>query len=807
MRVLFIIIPFLLISGLLFSQENELSYSRVKIDLTSTDVLEIAKLGLEADHGFYKKGKYLINDYSNIEIELLRDNGLDFTILIEDVQAFYVEQNHSHVDHDHVHGEDIQSRSLSDCLFGDVATKEYPTPKNYSYGSMGGYLTYDEALDELDKMVSLYPDLLSPRTAIDTILTHEGRSIYWMRLSDNANVEEDEPEVLYTALHHAREPNSLAQMIYYMWYLLENYESDSEVKYLVDNTEMYFIPIVNPDGYVYNGLTNPEGGGLWRKNRYAIDSTVVGVDLNRNYGYEWGFDNQGSSNNPGRDTYRGPSAFSEPETQAVRDFCNAHNFRIALNYHTFGNLLIYPWGFSDQPTDDHEIFVSFADLMTTENNYFAGTGTETVGYTVNGDSDDWMYGDTVSKPVIYSLTPESGSQLYGFWPPQDQIDAINKSNVYQNLMAAHLLLNYGEVEEIDAVSFVSEKENDLNVSIRKYGLSKGSLKLSVNSANNLVTFANNQVVQTDLNHLMEEAISYQYTVSDDIQFGDELVFVLVLDNGEYVKTDTIRKIYIEGTSRIVFEDSLSSGANWMSDNEWDITTSDFVSSPSSFTDSPNGNYNSRETTELILDTPLDLSLAKKATLTFNAKWAIETGYDYVQIMASNDGVVYTPLCGKYTKEGNGNQDFGNPLYDGIQEDWVLEEIDLSDYLGDVVSIKFRLVSDAYFELDGFYFDDIKLETISETVSNTNLSSNIGLTVSPNPFRDQINVIVDAEAAFKNIDAKLVNNLGQVVESKSINGYNSTVNSVTIDTAQLPEGVYYLYVEMDGELFQVKKMVK
>ena len=159
--------------------------------------------------------------------------------------------------------------------------------------------------------------------------------------------------------------------------------------------------------------------------------------MNRNYGYEWGFDDIGSSTNPNNDTYRGTEGFSEPETQAVRDFCNLHEFKITMNYHAFGNLLIYPWGYSDQVTDENDTFRALGEAMTQENNFLLGTGTETVGYTVNGDSDDWMYGETDTKPAIYSMTPEVGN--LGFWPPENLIDTYNKSCLLQNITAAHLL--------------------------------------------------------------------------------------------------------------------------------------------------------------------------------------------------------------------------------------------------------------------------------------------------------------------------------------------------------------------------------
>ena len=118
----------------------------------------------------------------------------------------------------------------------------------------------------------------------------------------------NEPKLLYNAIHHAREPASLSNIIFYMWYLLERYSIDPEVKYLVDNTQMYFVPCINPDGYIYNENTDPDGGGLWRKNR-RNHGGHYGVDLNRNYGFNWGFNNQGSSSSSQSETYRGDSAF------------------------------------------------------------------------------------------------------------------------------------------------------------------------------------------------------------------------------------------------------------------------------------------------------------------------------------------------------------------------------------------------------------------------------------------------------------------------------------------------------------------
>ena len=129
---------------------------------------------------------------------------------------------------------------------------------------MGGYYTFQEIEDHLDELSNDYPYIFTEKISIGTSL--EGRNIWAIKVSDNPNIEEDEPEVLYTGLHHAREPMSYMNLFYYMNYLCENYDSDVEIRNIIDNRELYFVPVVNPDGLVYNESIAPNGGGLQRKN-------------------------------------------------------------------------------------------------------------------------------------------------------------------------------------------------------------------------------------------------------------------------------------------------------------------------------------------------------------------------------------------------------------------------------------------------------------------------------------------------------------------------------------------------------------
>lgn len=787
------------------AQQNLNQYSRVKIDLTNHSILDVARLGLEADHGDYAKGKHLINDFSNLEMDLLRQNEIPFEILIEDVKAFYVGRNDPGY---HNHDNNVETRILGNCDDDGVGIQyDYETPVNYEEGSMGGYLTYDELLVTLDDMVALYPNLISTKAPIGNILTHENRPIYWLRLSDNPNVEEAEPEVLYTALHHAREPNSLSQMVFYLWYLLENYDSDPEVKYLVDNTAMYFIPCINPDGYIFNENTDPNGGGLWRKNKYLENGTLRGVDLNRNYGYQWGIDDNGSSPNSTSNVYRGTAPFSEPENQAVRDFCNEHQFKITLNYHSYGNLLIYPWGYSDLVTDEYDTFSSFAESMTRENDFFAGTGTQTVGYAVNGNSDDWMYGETDSKPAIYSMTPEIGDGNFGFWPPQIDIDRLNKSTLKQNLTTAHLVLNYGEAMEINSSNYLTSKMGSLEILLKKYGLEMGDLTLSVSGVENITITSSNSNTW-NMNHLDEETVNFEYTISNDVVNNEELRFAIQIDNGLFISHDTITKIFLDGDMMVGLSDMGNEINNWTTNGIWNETTEEFYSSTTSYTDSPFEDYEANQTSEIKLNTPIDLTSAESAFLNFYAKWDIESNYDLAQVMGSVDGNNFVPLCGKYTTSGTFNQDLDEPVYEGIQTDWVMEEINLDDYIGGLFWMKFRLKADGGVEGDGFYFDDLSVNLVTGSTSvGEEISKISSLQIFPNPFSQSIKVNLNLAKQTDNLELRLVNTLGQVVVNDLYQRLPSGNHLLGMGNSKISEGIYFLQVVLDGEKVGSKKIVK
>ncbi len=794
---------FLVVSTSLFAQFTPQKHSRVKVFLHETHISELAELGLEYDHGFLAKGKYWISDVSATEMALLKENNLSFEILVDDVQAWYVAQNKLPAD------QTAFARNRNACGDSDILD-QYQTPENYTYGSMGGYHTYTELLTVLDNMHAKFPELVSEKQVIGDYLTQEGRPIHWLKVGNNPNVDEDKPAIFYNSLHHAREPNSLAQMIFYIWYLLENYETDAEVKYIMDNVEMYFVPCINPDGYVYNETTFPNGGGGWRKNRWVNENNnPVGVDLNRNYGYEWGLDDSGSSPSQTSEIYRGTAPFSEPETQAIRDFCVQHQFKIALNYHSFSNLLIIPWGFDNMLTPDDATYRALSRKMTEQNNYFVGTGLETVGYIVNGDSDDWMYGEQTTKPKIYSMTPEVGPQFFGFWPPQSAIDGLNKENLWQNISAAGLLKAYGEVTDLNE-DLLTAEQGSLDFSFQNIGLEAGDFTLTIKSLSDALIIENEPLI-ISLDHLASTNFSIDYQVLTENLIEGVFDFEIIIDNGQIERKTTLTKEYLNSSFEPLFVDPIDETlANWNTVAAWGPTEQTFFSANHSITDSPFGNYPDRSSTFIEMTNSIDLAGASKAVLKFQGKWALETNYDYVQLLASTDQSNYTPLCGKHTVTNGMNQ----PAYNGFQNDWILEEVDLSDYLGQQVYFRFQLDSDDFVNEDGFYFDDFSVEIIKDDAGTTAIEEPTflvgnSLKVQPNPFAENFTVDFTLMEKVPNLTLRLLNTLGQEIAVRQLAKLPEGAHAYQWKNLDLKDGIYFLRLEtadnqgVTAKVFKVK----
>ena len=777
------------------SQAQQPSHSRVRVYTGDTGLRTLSRMGIETDHGDIRKHVWLTTDLDTAEIRKVHEAGFNYEILIEDVKKHYREQAAS------THEHHRSTLLPNGCQATNAPT--YQVPSNFSLGSYAGYFTYQEMLDHLDQMVSLYPNLITIKTPLPTGTTLEGRPVYHVKISDNPNIDEAEPEMLYTAVHHAREPGGMSQLIFYMWYLLENYASNPEVAAIIANTELYFIPCINPDGYLYNELNDPQGGGLWRKNRRDNGNGSFGVDLNRNYGYNWGYDDNGSSPDGFSETFRGGSPFSEPETQLIRDFVNSKDFKIALNYHTFGNLLIYPWGYDYSIyTPDSALYADYGSLLTTYNSYSFGTADQTVGYIVNGSSDDWMYGEQTSKPKIFAMTPECGDASFGFWPPANEIIPLCLNTMFQNLTAALLTGKYALLQE-NGPELISTGGGHIRFNVKQLGLdTTGSYTISLTALSSNILQTGGSVSKSGLSPMQSVTDSISFSLVSPMTNGAEIKFLLSIDNGQYTRSDTIIKYFGQPTVMLASNGNSTTGFN--NNTQWGVSTAIYYSPTGSITDSPIGDYNSNEFKTIRTTTPVSLSNAVKAKLTFYARWALEANYDYVQVQASIDnGNTWTSLCGKYTVEGGNFQTPGEPLYEGFQTSWVEEEISLDDYIGSNVLIRFVLSSDGFLEYDGFYFDDL---TISKVLPGTNSIEEDGVAslapiLMPNPASGY--AYVSFNTAQQNSTLEIADLTGKIIQNI---GLKSGETSIRINTEQMTSGVYLVRVMQNGISSKPAKLV-
>ncbi len=510
-------------------------YKEIKIYTYEVDNFSILQsIGIDIDH-IHKDDnsiQFAINDY---DLNKLIVNNIDYEIIHEDLEAFYLsrlDQNYS--------------------------------SRDFEYGSMGGYYTYNEITQNLDQLSSLYPDIISEKISIGTSL--EGRDIWAIKISDNHEIEEYEPQALYTGLHHAREPMSYMNLFYFMHWLGENYITDTLAQHIVDNRELWFIPAINPDGLVYNQSISPNGGGMQRKNtRDTCSDTPIGVDLNRNYSYMWGYDNDGSSPDGCSETYRGNSPFSEPETQAVRDFVEQHDFKINFNYHSYSDLLIYPFGYeydNQAPQEDIDIYIEYGEDMVQYNNYTLGTGPDLL-YPVNGEACDWMYGEK----NIFSYTPEIGSNDDGFWPSTDRILPLAEENLYPNqVLSINAGSKYNIEISVEDSNFNVNENYPLYISLFNSGLSdsNGEVTIDIHSSDNL----NFELEQIILNNLESReaidlgAITYFQLSQNFINGSIEEIIVDVYDNDQYVYSDNIELI-IGSTTILIDSDFEIANPLWL----------------------------------------------------------------------------------------------------------------------------------------------------------------------------------------------------------------------------------------------------
>lgn len=782
LKIIFLFVIVLAFNAKGYSQEK---YSFVKVFINSdNDIRNINKHGLYFDHAEFH-GNEMEVYLSASELKMLTQSGVPYQVIISDWDSFYNERLR------------YENTLFNGNLPDNVDDNVYNITHSVN-GSMGGYLTYAQVVSKLDSMRLQYPNLISQKFSIGQSL--EGREMWTVKLSSSPNTPSGKPEVWIHSLIHAREPMGMTNMVYYVYWLLENYYTDPIARYILDNRELYFTPVFNPDGYEYNRTTNPNGGGMWRKNRKNTGNGNYGIDLNRNFGtYQyWNSPNGGSDTARNSDTYRGASPFSEPETQNARDFVNSRNFKNALSYHTYGNYYIRPWGWQDTPTPDEAVFHEISEDMNLHNHFTVGRSYNTVNYGVRGVTDDWYYSDSGHARII-AMTPEVGVSTDGFWPSQTRILPLCKQNVWSNIYFTLVAGGFVMPTSVkfSKESYIAGEGASVKVFFRNKGLmSASNVKVECIALSPGLNMNTGAYTLPNMNPRVSDSATFNFNI-----------YTNAANNSAYemmirVKQDTnivfVKKVWVPvGTGVPIYLDSAENGltGRWTQSGGWGTTTSQFVSANNSFSDSPTGNYGSSNTRTLTLTNPLNITGNQVAIVSFYRKHTIDP-LDYAYFDVSSD---------------NGTTWSSAKFFSGTQSTWVKEFLDITSLAkgSNQLKIRFSLVSNVQTQADGIYIDNVRVICYNPVTTSITGNSEVPLRYNlsqnyPNPFNPSTSIKFELpQSGF--VSLKVFDLLGREVanlvnEVKQAGSYNLEFNA-----SNFASGIYYYKLESNG-FSDTKKMI-
>ncbi len=760
-------------------------HSQVKIFASSkTDFDKIEQAGLHLDH-VESIDNYVIAWLSVTEIEMLRVSGVPYQVTIDDWMQYY-------------NSRPVMSEAERKAAI-EQSTSDFNV--NHSvFGSMGGYLTYQEIINKLDSMRLEYPGLISSKFSIGS--SHENRQMWTVRVSNSPNAPTGRPEAWFHSLIHAREPMAATQNIYFIYWLLENYNINPLATYILRYRELYFTPVFNPDGYVYNQTTNPNGGGMWRISRKPCTGSI-GADMNRNYG-PFAFWNWGGPNGPGStlicggETFRGDLPFDQIETRNAMNFVNSRNFKGILSYHTFGNYFIRPWGYSGLQTPDENTFQNFSADMALHNHYTLGRSLETVGYTVRGTTDDWYYNDSGHAKII-AMTPEVGTSTDGFWPPQTRILPLAQSTVWSNIYFALSCGGYVAPvnTQLNKVSYNPGESGSIKVHFKNKGLlSAPNVRVELASLSPFISISSASFNYNFVNSYFQDSVMLNFNILSTAPMNSGLPILLRIKQND-TSIIHIQKAYVcIGNGFITLADSAENGmGNWTAVGGWNTTTSQFYSPANSFTESPTGNYTNNTNRTLTLTTPRNISNTPVTILTFYHKYAIEI-MDNAYVDISSDG---------------GSNWSSIKYYNGTQNEWKQEVFDITDLANasSNLRIRFSLLSNRVGNADGWYVDNIKITNYNDVLTgvsgNQEIPNRFELGQNfPNPF-NPATVIKYQIPKSSNVKISVFDILGKEVATLVNGKVDAGYHQVEFNGSNFASGLYIYKIEAVG-FTDVKKMI-
>lgn len=767
------------------AQEPE-RYQQVRILLPSADALPY--LPSLDDHAAAHQGEEhrdsgIVTLLSESDVQTLREHGVQVTVLIPDLQRFYAERAAASM-------QALEQKKKKEKKTALSSLSADADPVDFTLGSVAGYYTPEELYDQLRRMRDRYPDLVSEPVSIGK--SAQGRDLWGVRIS--ARPESDAPpEALYTGMHHAREPISMMCLVYTMWSLLEGYGQNPETTGLLESRALWFVPLVNPDGYAYNVRYFPDGGGLWRKNRSGADEE--GVDLNRNYGLNatWLTPPDGGTDDPMSGSYRGPAPFSEPETRALRDFVLAHDFRTALNFHSYSNVLIYKHGGSVPEIADTAWYVESARELALENGLGHGRGAEAIGYEASGTADEWMF--HAGNRRIFSWTPEVGSVEDGFWPAPDRITILCRRMVPMSLRTALMAGPCPRIVSWNAVDTAGAKELELtvsNIGVEAMG-EEGEIEVEgfAETVAAVPTLAPGR--SSHIRIILPDGITQRPASRGEIPIR--------IRYASNTWRQTVRPL-LHPLFTLFSDDFESSLSSWNA-GLWDVETAPETGRVLS--DSPYENYFETDIPNVIeLAAPVSLAGYDAAELQFRAKAVIRGTAHSLVVEAREYPGAWQRLDAEYLQTSSESAGPERSEFRGGNREWANYSIPLDRFAGRNVQIRFvmRTPYTAGGPLyDGALIDDLRIVAARPrplSVAAEEPAVRSAPTVWPNPFRDVLHIQPENR---DDITVRIFDLLGREIADAS------GMSVLSMNTQDLPSGTYILSIRNGTEAYRLKVLKK
>ncbi|MBW6513444.1 MAG: carboxypeptidase regulatory-like domain-containing protein [Candidatus Syntrophosphaera sp.] len=577
------------------------------------------------------------------------------------------------------------------------------------------YYTIDQYHQFMVDTAAQYPNICQ---LVQVGTSIQNRPLYFLKITDNPALEEAEPEFKYISSMHGNEVVGYDMCIRLIQLLTSEYGTDARITDLVNSTEIWICPMMNPDGFVLGQRYN-----------------AAGVDLNRNFPMPTG--NQHPDGN----------AWA-PENIAVMDFCNDQSFVLSANFHTGALVMNYPWDYTYNLTPD-DALIQAAALSYSIHNLPMYNSTEfpngiTNGaewYVITGSMQDWNYGYT----DCIDITAEISNS---FWPPASTLPtywAQNQESMLSYLefvhKGVHGLVTSSSGTPLDAKITVQGNakamHTDPDVGDFHRLLLPGSYTITAESYGYLPQTAQITVPasgSTSHNFVLEHAVSVNLrgqardpegyplaglevallaetpiTANTDAlgnfqingiyegnyQISFSQAGAVIWETSFLLTRDETRRIFVISDPLELFSDPCETIGNWTATPPWGVST---YQGESVITDSPGGNYANRISKPLLLTNPISLQNIENPVLTFRTAYALENGYDFVYVQASNTTSNWTTL-GSIT---------------GTQLSWQDMSFSLAQFAGQSVHVRFLIVTDYSVTADGIYLDDITIKGIDST---------------------------------------------------------------------------------------------